>query len=270
MSIGPVEILVIGFPGNKFTGEVAPALADLVEAGLIRVIDLVFITKDADGDVAALELSELDETTGAAYRQHVEEPSGMLSEEDIEDLGAELEPNSSAAILLFEHVWATKFRDAVVDAGGELIASIRIPQDVVDEVLAAAEPGHEPRYHRATEQREEATMLRRGRPILRTAAVVGTATAVSGGVHHHQQQKWATRRPREAQQYAPAAPAVRAAAGAGRTGHHRGADQARAAALPGDPHRRGVRGQEGPDPRHLRSATGTAARRSAADHPSRR
>jgi uncharacterized membrane protein len=136
MSIGPVEILVIGFPGNKFTGEAAPALAELVEAGLIRVIDLVFVTKDAEGDVAALELSEVDASTSEAYRAHVEEPSGMLSEEDIEDIGADLEPNSSAAILLFEHVWATKFRDAVVGSGGELIASLRIPQDVVDEVLA--------------------------------------------------------------------------------------------------------------------------------------
>jgi uncharacterized membrane protein len=138
MSIGPVEILIVSFPGNQFKGEVAPALAELVEAGLVRVIDLVFITKDADGDVAALELAELDETTAAAYRQHVEEPSGMMSEEDIAELGAELEPNSSAAILLFEHVWATKFRDACVAAGGELVASIRIPQDVVEDVLAAS------------------------------------------------------------------------------------------------------------------------------------
>jgi uncharacterized membrane protein len=136
MSIGPVEILVIGFPGNQFTGEAAPALAELVDAGLIRVIDLVFVTKDAEGDVAALELSEVDASTSEAYRAHVEEPSGMLSEEDIEDIGADLEPNSSAAILLFEHVWATKFRDAVVGSGGELIASLRIPQAVVDEVLA--------------------------------------------------------------------------------------------------------------------------------------
>jgi uncharacterized membrane protein len=136
MSIGPVEILLIGFPGNKFTGEVAPALADLVDAGLIRVIDLVFVTKDAAGDVAAIELSELDEVTSAAYRQHVEEPSGMLSEDDIDELGADLEPSSSAAILLFEHVWATRFRDAVVDSGGELIASLRIPQEVVAAVLA--------------------------------------------------------------------------------------------------------------------------------------
>ena len=138
MSIGPVEILVISFPGNKFNGDVAPALAELVQTGLIKVIDLVFVTKDADGDVAAIELSELDEATSAAFTPHVEEPSGMLAEEDIEDLAAELAPSSSAAILLFEHVWATRFRDAVVDSGGELVASIRIPKEAIDEVLAAS------------------------------------------------------------------------------------------------------------------------------------
>jgi uncharacterized membrane protein len=137
MSIGPVEILVISFPGNEFNGEVAPALADLVKTGLIRVIDLVFVTKDAAGDVVGLELSDIDPGTSAAFAPHVEEPSGMLSDEDIADLGADLAPNSSAAILLFEHVWAVRFRDAVVDSGGELIASIRIPKEAVDEVLAA-------------------------------------------------------------------------------------------------------------------------------------
>ena len=135
-SVGPIEILVISFPGNEFNGDVAPALSELVQSGLIRVIDLVFVTKDAAGDVAALELSELDEATSAAFRPHVEEPNGMLSEEDIEDLGADLETNSSAAILLFEHVWATRFRDAVLDSGGELVASIRIPKEAIDEVLA--------------------------------------------------------------------------------------------------------------------------------------
>ena len=137
MSIGPVEILVVSFPGNEFNGDVAPALAELVQAGLIRVIDLVFVTKDAAGDVAAIELSELDEATSAAFRPHVEEPSGMLAEEDIEDLAADLDSNSSAAILMFEHVWATRFRDAVVESGGELLASIRIPKEAIDEVLAA-------------------------------------------------------------------------------------------------------------------------------------
>jgi uncharacterized membrane protein len=138
MGIGPVEILVVSFPGNQFTGEIAPALAELVETGLIRVIDLVFVTKDAAGEVVGVELSELDEATSAAFHPHVEDPSGLLSDEDIEDLGAELAPDSSAAILLFEHVWATRFRDAVVGSGGELVASIRIPKEVVDEVVAAS------------------------------------------------------------------------------------------------------------------------------------
>ena len=138
MDIGPVEILVVAFPGNQFTGEVAPALAELVESGLIRVIDLVFVAKDAAGDVVGIELSDVDAAVSAAFGPVVDEPSGLLSEDDIDDLGADLEPNSSAAILLFEHVWATKFRDAIVNSGGQLVASIRVPKDVVDEVTAAA------------------------------------------------------------------------------------------------------------------------------------
>ena len=136
--IGPVEILVVGFPGNQFTGEVAPALAELVQSGLIRVIDLVFVAKDGDGNVVGIELSDIDPAVSAAFQPHVEEPSGLLAEEDIEDLGADLPPDSSAAILLFEHLWATKFRDAVLDSGGELLASIRIPKEVVDEVVGAS------------------------------------------------------------------------------------------------------------------------------------
>ena len=137
MSIGPVEILVVSFPDNHFTGEIAPALAELVAAGTIRVIDLVFVAKDADGEIVGMELSDLEEATSAALRPHVEEPSGLLADEDIADLGADLAPNSSAAILLFEHVWATRFRDAVLGSRGELVASIRIPKEVVDEVVAA-------------------------------------------------------------------------------------------------------------------------------------
>jgi len=138
MNVGPVDIIVVSFPGNQFTGEIAPALAELVEAGTIRVIDLVFVSKSADGEIVGIELSDLDESTSAAFQPHVEEPSGLLSDEDIADLGEDLAPNSSAAILLFEHVWATKFRDALLGAGGELVASIRIPKEVVDEVVAAS------------------------------------------------------------------------------------------------------------------------------------
>lgn len=138
MGIGPVEILEFVFPGNQFTGEIAPALGELVESGLIRVIDLVFVTKDAEGEIVGVELADVDEATSSAFGQHVGEPSGLLAEEDIADLGAELPPNSSAAILLCEHLWATRFRDAIVNSGGELVASIRIPQEVIDEVVAGS------------------------------------------------------------------------------------------------------------------------------------
>jgi len=128
MEIGPVEILVIGFPGNQFNGDVAPALAELVQTGLIRVIDLVFVLKDADGNVVGVELSDLPEPINKSVTAHVEEPNGMLAEEDIEDLAADLPANSSAALLLIEHLWATRFRDALVNSGGELIRRSGFPK----------------------------------------------------------------------------------------------------------------------------------------------
>jgi uncharacterized membrane protein len=134
--MGPVELFVIAFPENRFTGEIAPALADLVESRTIRVVDLVFVTKDAAGDVLGFELSTLDDEVRAAFDPLLDEPSGLVSDEDIEDLGVELEPDSSAALLLVEHVWATGLRDAIADAGGELVASVHIPKETVDEVLA--------------------------------------------------------------------------------------------------------------------------------------
>jgi uncharacterized membrane protein len=137
MALGPVEILVVSFPGSEFNGDVAPALAELVETGMIRVIDLVFVAKAADGEVVGVELSDLDESVSSAFQPHVDEPTGLVSDEDIEDLGADLAPGSSAAILLVEHLWATRFRDAVVGSGGELVAALRIPQEVVDEVVGA-------------------------------------------------------------------------------------------------------------------------------------
>ena len=117
--LGPVELLFVEFPGNQFSGEIAPALQELVEAGTIRVIDLVFVAKDADGNVAGIELEDLHADAQGVFDPLVEELAGLISDEDVEDLGEALEPNSSAAILLFENVWATKFRDAVVNSGGQ-------------------------------------------------------------------------------------------------------------------------------------------------------
>ncbi|MFM8304661.1 MAG: DUF6325 family protein [Actinomycetota bacterium] len=136
MGLGPIEMIVVGFPENEFTGEIAPALADLVESGIIRLVDLVFITKDAAGDVAALEVHELDDDVSGAYNQLVEALDSLIGEEAIEDFGAKLEPGSSIAVLVVEHAWAKDFADAVAHSGGVLLESIRIPRQVVDELTA--------------------------------------------------------------------------------------------------------------------------------------
>ena len=136
MSLGPIEIIVVGFPENQFTGEIAPALADLVESGIVRIVALVFITKDDDGEVAALELNELDDQVSAQYVTLAAELDALIGEEDIEDFGEQLDPGSSIALLVVEHVWAKGFADAVAGSGGVLLESIRIPREVIDELTA--------------------------------------------------------------------------------------------------------------------------------------
>ena len=140
--IGPVEYMIVSFPGNRFTGEIAPALAKLVESDTIRIIDLAFVAKDTDGTVAAFEVSDLHEDVRRGLDTLGIESSGLLGEDDLMDAGAALEPNSSAAMLLWEDVWAAELASALRDAGGELLALERIPADVVTEarelVLAAA------------------------------------------------------------------------------------------------------------------------------------
>jgi len=146
MSVGPIEYLVVAFPGNKFKGEIVPALAELVESNTIRILDLVFILKDEEGDVAAIELADLDPEDEAAAMSDISEvESGLLNEDDIALAAEALEPNSSAGLLVFENVWATRFAEAVRNADGQLIANERIPYDVVQAALAyaAAESGEE-------------------------------------------------------------------------------------------------------------------------------
>lgn len=136
MSLGPIEILVVGFPDNEFTGEIVPALTDLIERGTIRLVDLVFVAKDVDGEVVALEVNELDDQVSSAYITLVAELEGLIGEEDIEDFAEDLEPGSSIAILVVEHVWAQSFADAVSNSGGALIDSVRIPRSVIDELTS--------------------------------------------------------------------------------------------------------------------------------------
>ena len=140
--IGPVEYMIVSFPGNQFKGEIAPALAKLVEANTIRIIDLAFVGKNADGEIVAFELSDLDDEVRSGLEALGLEGSGFLGEEDLMDAAAELEPNSSAAMLLWEDVWAAELADALRGAGGELVALGRLPHDAVMEareyVLSAA------------------------------------------------------------------------------------------------------------------------------------
>ena len=135
-TLGPVEIAVIGFPENKFTGEIAPAIADLVESGTVSILDLVFITKDDDGSVAGVELNELDDAVAAPYQDLEGQAGGLLSDEDFEQIGEALDPNSSALAIVWENTWARKLVGAIQNAGGVLVAHDRIDAATVQDVLA--------------------------------------------------------------------------------------------------------------------------------------
>jgi Family of unknown function (DUF6325) len=140
VSIGPVEYILIGFPGNHFKGEIAPAIARLIESRTVRIIDLVFIGKDEAGNVAVFEFDQLDELAPFAALQG--EAGGLVSEEDVAYAAAALEPDSSAALIVWEDTWATEFAEAVRNANGVVIEGARIPYELVDEALAAlAEAG---------------------------------------------------------------------------------------------------------------------------------
>jgi hypothetical protein len=141
MSIGPVEYMVIAFPGNQFKGEIAPALRELVDNGTIRIIDLAFVGKDADGNVLGFELEDAGSEVGAAFASIKHERNGLLNEDDVRDVGEALDLNSSAALLVWEDVWATRVRDAIVDAGGQLVTIQRVPYEIVEAAVAYAEEG---------------------------------------------------------------------------------------------------------------------------------
>ena len=130
--IGPVEYIVVGFPGNQFKGEIAPALADLVEAGTIRIIDIAFAGKNENGDVLAFELSDLDDDVRKALENLGAEPTGLFNEDDLTAVAEGLDPNSSAAVLAWENVWAKPVAGAIRDAGGQLYDYDRIPHDIVE------------------------------------------------------------------------------------------------------------------------------------------
>lgn len=131
MEIGPVDYMIVAFPGSKFRGEIAPAIGKLVESGTIRIIDVAFVSKSESGDILAAELTELDPDVQQGLEKLGIEVGGLFNEEDLAAAGEELEPGSSAALLVWENVWARETAQAIRDAGGVLLDFERLPHEVV-------------------------------------------------------------------------------------------------------------------------------------------
>jgi uncharacterized membrane protein len=135
-AFGAMELIVIGFDGIAFDGSISAAVGDLVTRGLVRIIDLAAVIKDADGTVHILEMQELSLELAAAMASLTGEVSGLLSEADLTDIAADLAPGRAEAVVLVEHLWATQFAQAVRGAGGTLLLSERIPGAVIDAARA--------------------------------------------------------------------------------------------------------------------------------------
>jgi len=139
MTLGPLEYTVLGFEGNRFNGEIAKEIEAVVNAGIIHLVDVVFVTKDIDGDVAVVELDNKDDERFAGFAGLMDGLMGLLTPEDIERLADALPTNTSALILLFEHHWAVGIKDAIIGAGGFLISRDTIPPEALEMVNAELE-----------------------------------------------------------------------------------------------------------------------------------
>ena len=136
--MGPIDYIVVEWPGKQPTGEAAPLLVDLVDRGLIRILDLAFIAKGDDGSVAGVEISDLGDQV-EELKVFEGASSGLLGDDDVAAAGEALEPGTSAALLVYENVWAAPFATAVRKSGGQLVASGRIPVQAIVAALDAAE-----------------------------------------------------------------------------------------------------------------------------------
>ena len=134
---GPVDFVLLEFHHDQLTGGASQALADLVESGVIRLYDLLVISKDADGGVEVLELGDPSGVDGFAYFSGAR--SGLLGDEDVEEAASAMQPGTVAALIVYENSWAIPFVAAARDSGGELIASARIPAPVVMEAIESLE-----------------------------------------------------------------------------------------------------------------------------------
>lgn len=136
---GPIDYLVVEFPGSRMTGEGLPLLVDLVDRGIIRILDLVFVKKEQDGSIRGVQVADVDGDSRLDLTVFEGASSGLLGQDEIDDVSGVLEPGSSAGILVYENVWAGPFAAAVRRGGGRLVAGGRIPVEDIMASLDAAE-----------------------------------------------------------------------------------------------------------------------------------
>ncbi|HEY8217912.1 MAG TPA: DUF6325 family protein [Acidimicrobiia bacterium] len=139
--LGPIDYLIVEFPGNKMTGEGFPILLDLVDRGLIRILDLLFVRKDKDGTTSVLNLSDLDRDGKMELSVFEGASSGLIGTDEIDEAGSVLDPGSSAGLLIYENRWAAPFAAALRRGGAQLVARGGIPMDALVASLDAAESG---------------------------------------------------------------------------------------------------------------------------------
>jgi uncharacterized membrane protein len=130
MTLGPLDYLVVGFPGNQFKGEIAPAINEARQKGIIRLVDLIFIMKDESGGTVTMELTDMPDEVKAAFSSAVGDVEGLFTPDDIATLARDVPPGNSALIILYEHTWAVKIKEALINAKGVLITQGRIPQEL--------------------------------------------------------------------------------------------------------------------------------------------
>ena len=136
---GPIDYLVVEFPGNRMTGEGLPLLVDLVDSGIIRILDLVFVRRELDGSIAAVELKDFDNDGELDLAVFEGASSGLVGSDDLDEMTSVIEPGSSAGLLIYENVWAAPFAAALRRGGAQLVASGRIPTQAILASLEAME-----------------------------------------------------------------------------------------------------------------------------------
>ena len=133
-ALGPIDYIVVEFPGSRMTGKAFPLLVDLVDRGLIRILDLIFVKRETDGRIIGLTIADLDQDGQLDLAVFEGATSGLLAQDDLDEAASVIEPGNSAGILVYENLWAAPFAAALLESGAQLVASGRIP---VPDVIAA-------------------------------------------------------------------------------------------------------------------------------------